>query len=139
MEGRSPGDLFGQTGILAELTKALAERALSTEMDVHLDEERAEEAHEGQNQAPNRRNGRSQKTVTTDSGKVVLDIPRDRNGTFDPLLIAKYQETVPNFVPDAFSYVIGKRSSNMMASWLLTACHSRTERFHSVDVALSAR
>ena len=48
-------------------------------------------------------------------------------------------ETVPNFVPDAFSYVIGKRSSNMMASWLLTACHSRTERFHSVDVALSAR
>ena len=50
-----------------------------------------------------------------------------------------YDETVPNFVPDAFSYVIGKRSSNMMASWLLTACHSRTERFHSVDVALSAR
>jgi hypothetical protein len=54
-------------------------------MDVHLDEERAEEAPEGQNQPSNRRNGRSQKTVTTDSGKVVLDIPRDRNGTFDPL------------------------------------------------------
>ena len=97
MEGRSPGDLFGQTGILAELTKALAERALSTEMDVHLDEERAEEAREGQNQPPNRRNGRSQKTVTTDSGKVVLDIPRDRNGTFDPLLIAKYQRRFPEF------------------------------------------
>jgi putative transposase len=45
-------------------------------MDVHLDEERAEEAPEGQNQPSNRRNGRSQKTVTTDSGKVVLDIPR---------------------------------------------------------------
>ncbi|MDE4188502.1 transposase, partial [Phaeobacter gallaeciensis] len=72
MEGRSPGDLFGKTGILAELTKALAERALSTEMDVHLDEERGEEPPEGQNQPPNRRNGRSQKTVTTDSGKVVL-------------------------------------------------------------------
>ena len=97
MEGRSPGDLFGKTGILAELTKALAERALSTEMDVHLDEERAEEVPEGQNQAPNRRNGRSQKTVTTDSGKVVLDIPRDRNGTFDPLLIAKYQRRFPEF------------------------------------------
>ena len=38
MEGRSPGDLFGKTGILAELTKALAERALSTELDFHLDE-----------------------------------------------------------------------------------------------------
>ena len=51
MEGRSPGDLFGKTGILAELTKALAERALSTELDVHLDEERAEEAPEGQRNA----------------------------------------------------------------------------------------
>lgn len=38
MEGRSPGDLFGKSGILAELPKALAERALTTEMDVHLDE-----------------------------------------------------------------------------------------------------
>ena len=42
MEGRAPGDLFGKDGILSELTKALAERALSTEMDIHLDEERAE-------------------------------------------------------------------------------------------------
>jgi len=93
MDGRSPGDLFGKSGILAELTKALAERALSAEMDVHLDEERTEEAPEGRN----RRNGSSQKTVTTDSGKVVLDIPRDRNGTFDPVLIAKYQRRFPEF------------------------------------------
>jgi len=77
MEGRSPGDLFGKSGILSELTKALAERALSTEMDVHLDEERTGEAPEGQNRLPNRRNGRRQKMVTTDSGKVVLDIPCD--------------------------------------------------------------
>ena len=55
MEGRAPGDLFGKDGILSELTKALAERALSTEMEVHLDEERAEEAPEGRNQPPNRR------------------------------------------------------------------------------------
>ena len=54
MAGCSPGDLFGKTGILAELTKALAERALSTEMDVHLDEERVEDAPDGQNQRPNR-------------------------------------------------------------------------------------
>lgn len=55
MEGRSPGDLLGKTGILAELTKALAERAPSTEMDVHLDEEPAQRVPEGQNQPPNRR------------------------------------------------------------------------------------
>jgi len=97
MEGRPPDDLFGKEGILSELTKALAERALTTEMEEHLGEERAEEAPEGQNQPPNRRNGSSRKTVTTDTGKVVLDIPRDRNGTFDPLLIAKYQRRFPEF------------------------------------------
>lgn len=48
-------------------------------------------------------------------------------------------ETVRYFVLWRFDYAIGKRSSNMIASWLFTACHSRTERFHSSDVALSAR
>jgi putative transposase len=83
MEGRSPGDLFGNVGILSELTKALAERALSTELDEHLSEERAQEPPEGQNQPANRRNhcpavyvymherGSSRKTVATDTGKVV--------------------------------------------------------------------
>lgn len=88
MEGRAPADLFGKDGILSEL---------STEMAVHLDEERAEEVPEGRNQPPNRRNGSSQKTVITDSGKVILDIPRDRNRTFDPMLIAKYQRRFPEF------------------------------------------
>ena len=97
MEGRSSGDLFGKEGILAELPKALAERALTAEMEEHLGAEREEGVAEGQNHPPNRRNGSSQKTVTTDSGKVILDIPRDRNGTFDPLLIAKYQRRFPEF------------------------------------------
>lgn len=97
MEGRKPGELFGKDGILQELTKALAERALTTELDEHLTEERADPPAEDANRPPNRRNGSSPKTVTTDSGKVVLDIPRDRNGTFDPLLIAKYQRRFPEF------------------------------------------
>ena len=97
MEGRDPGDLFGKGGILSELTKALAERALSMGLDAHLNEEHADLPAAGQNDPPNRRNGSSQKTVTTGSGKVVLDIPRDRNGTFDPLLIAKYQRRFPEF------------------------------------------
>ena len=115
MKGRPAGDLFGKQGILAALTKALAERALGAELDEHLaleaqESQGAEEA-QGLNEAgperplpaangprgPNRRNGTSQKTVTTDSGKIVLDIPRDRNGSFDPLLIAKYQRRFPEF------------------------------------------
>jgi Transposase and inactivated derivatives len=97
MDGRSPGDLFGKDGVLAELTKALAERALRVELDTHLIDEHADLPPDGHNHPTNRRNGSSQKTVTTDSGKVVLDIPRDRNGSFDPLLIAKYQRRFPEF------------------------------------------
>jgi len=54
MEGGSPGDLFGKAVIPSELTKALAVRALKTEMDREQDDE----APEGLNQPPNRRNGR---------------------------------------------------------------------------------
>ena len=66
MKDRSPGDLFGKDGILSELTKALAERALTTELDEHLGEERAAAPDEGANRPANQRNGASQKTVTTD-------------------------------------------------------------------------
>ena len=97
MAGRSPGDLFGKDGVLSELTKALAERALGAELGEHLDAERSAPPGEGANQPANRRNGTSPKTVTTEAGKVVLDIPRDRNGTFDPLLIGKYQRRFPEF------------------------------------------
>ena len=97
MEGRKPGDLFGKDGILQELTKTLAERALRNELDAHLTEERADPQPEGANRPPNRRDGSSQKTVTTDSGEVVLDIPRDRNGSFDPVLIVRSLRWFPEF------------------------------------------
>lgn len=49
-------------------------------MEEHLGEERTEDAPEGQTRTPDRRNASSRKTVTTDTGEVVLDIPRDRDG-----------------------------------------------------------
>jgi putative transposase len=63
---------------------------LSAEMDVHLDDD-------DQQAAGNHRNGYSQKTVTMADDRVVLDIPRDRNGQFDPLLIPKYARRFPGF------------------------------------------
>ncbi|MCQ4162980.1 IS256 family transposase [Roseomonas sp. GC11] len=75
-------------GLLAELKKALAERVLNAEMEHHL----AGEGGEG-----NSRNGYGRKTVTTESGKLTLEIPRDRQGSFDPQLIAKYQHRFPGF------------------------------------------
>lgn len=76
--------------LAGELKKALAERMLGAEMDVHL----AEEAESG---AGNHRNGSSPKTVDTGSERIVLDIPRDRQGHFDPVLIGKYQRRFPGF------------------------------------------
>ena len=72
------------------LKKGLSERVLNAELDAHLDAETADGK-------TNRHNGRSQKTVLTGTSKVTLDIPRDRAGTFDPQLIAKYQRRFPDF------------------------------------------
>ena len=90
LAGRDPQDLFAKDGLVDELKKALSERILNTELDEHLGEERAEGN-------ANRRNGSSQKTVLTGTSKVRLSIPRDRAGTFDPKLIAKYQRRFPDF------------------------------------------
>lgn len=76
--------------LAAELKKALAERMLGAEMDVHL-------IGEAEKAAGNHRNGTSPKTVDTGSERLVLDIPRDRQGRFDPILIGKYQRRFPGF------------------------------------------
>lgn len=90
LAGRDPTELFGKDGLLDELKKALSERILNTELDQHLLGERSEGGG-------NRRNGSSRKTVLTGTSKVTLDIPRDRDGTFDPQLIAKYKRRFPEF------------------------------------------
>ena len=77
-----------QGGLLDSLKKALAERALNAEMDHHL-------GHA--DEAGNNRNGYGRKTVVTDTGKIEIEVPRDRQGSFDPQLIAKYQRRFPGF------------------------------------------
>jgi transposase-like protein len=97
------------------MMKSALERMLNTEMDVHLGrktlssdaEQPPEKAHtleepvapEGANgkRSPNRRNGRSKKTVQGDMGELTLTTPRDRDGTFQPQLIGKHQRRVPGF------------------------------------------
>jgi putative transposase len=77
-----------RTAFCDELKKALADRALNAEMDHHLVAEAG---------AGNSRNGYGRKTVTTDGGKFELEVPRDRQSSFDPQLIAKYQRRFPGF------------------------------------------
>ena len=88
LAGADARTAFEQGGLLDELKKAFTERALNAEMDHHL----AGEGGEG-----NSRNGYGRKSVVTDSGKLALEIPRDRQASFDPQLIAKYQRRFPGF------------------------------------------
>src|SRR3954470_3056266 len=87
LSGTDAATALQQGGLLDELKKALAERALNAEMDHHLG---------GEAGAGNSRNGYGRKTVLTDNGgRIALEVPRDRQGSFDPQLIAKYQRRFP--------------------------------------------
>ena len=78
---------FNRDGLFDQLKKALAERMLKSELEHHLSED----------ETGNVRNGFGKKTVLSDAGAMELSIPRDRNGSFDPQLIAKYQRRFPGF------------------------------------------
>src|SRR3954469_1667631 len=87
LAGADPKAAFAKDGLLDELKKALAERALNAEMDHHL---------EGDGRG-NSRNGYGRKTGLTETGRIEFEVPRDRQATFDPQLIAKYQRRFPGF------------------------------------------
>ena len=86
LEGKRPEEVVGQGGLLEDLTKRLLERALEGELTGHLGYEK--HATEGRN-GGNSRNGHSRKRVKTDAGEVEIEIPRDRQGTFEPQLVPK--------------------------------------------------
>lgn len=86
LAGADPKTAFDPNGLLDGLKKALAERVLNAEMDHHLAGE-----------SGNSRNGYGAKTVLTETGRIDLAIPRDRQSSFDPQLIAKYQRRFPGF------------------------------------------
>ncbi len=76
----------GPDGLLAQITKSVLERALDVEIADHLGFEHGDPAGNG---SGNSRNGHGRKTVLTTSGPVDLEVPRDRNGTFDPQIVPK--------------------------------------------------
>jgi putative transposase len=90
----TPEEITGPNGLLKQLTGALIERALQAEMTGHL----GYEAHaRGGRGSGNSRNGTSPKRLTTDQGEVTIDVPRDRNGSFEPVLIKKHQRRFDGF------------------------------------------
>ena len=100
--------------LLRLMMKSALEQMLSTELDVHLGRkakpvveqsppasaaivESASPVEPPAGRKPNRRNGRSRKTVQGDLGELALDTPRDRHGTFEPQLIPKHQRRLAGF------------------------------------------
>ena len=91
---KSSDDLLGKNGVLKQLTKDLVERMLEAEMTDHLGYDK--HAPEGRGSG-NSRNGSSPKTVVGDQGEIPIDVPRDRNGDFEPQVVPKGQRRLPGF------------------------------------------
>ena len=91
---KKPEDVLGQNGLLKQLTKALLERAMNAELTHHLGYEKHKRAVEKEENA---RNGSSEKTLETDQGEMVVQIPRDRNSTFEPQIVRKHQRRFAGF------------------------------------------
>lgn len=91
---KGPEDLIGEQGLLKELTKALLERAMQAELTHHLGYEKHHPAGRG---SGNSRNGTSSKTVKGDFGAAVIEVPRDRNGTFEPKIVPRHERRFTGF------------------------------------------
>ncbi len=89
-----PEDLLGEDGLFKQLKKALLERALGAELTHHLGYEKGDPAGRG---TGNNRNGTSAKTVLTEDGSVEIDVPRDRNGSFEPQIVPKGETRLDGF------------------------------------------
>jgi len=83
-----PEDLTGPDGLLKELFKRLIESAGGAELGMHLGYEKGDPAGRG---SGNSRNGTTSKTLRTELGDVQVDMPRDRNGSFEPQIVPKGQ------------------------------------------------
>jgi putative transposase len=90
----SEQEIAGPGGLLAQLTKRLVERALEVELTDHVGYEPHQEPPGG---TGNTRNGTSPKTLVTEHGRVEIDAPRDRNGTFEPQIVRKRQRRFEGF------------------------------------------
>ena len=88
----SPAEL---EGLFQQFKKAVRERALGSEMSHHLGYAPSQDKPEGA--GVSHRNGKSAKTVLTDAGALRIDVPRDREGSFEPQLIGKHERRFTGF------------------------------------------
>lgn len=90
---KKPEDLLGENGIFKQLKKALLERALGGELTHHLGYEKNEKAET----TSNSRNGKTRKTLLGQDGELTIEVPRDRDGSFEPQVVKKHQRRFDGF------------------------------------------
>ncbi len=93
--------ISGKGGVLAPLLKQLTEAALEAELESHIADD----------VVPNRKNGRSRKTLKTSEGRIDLETPRDRAGTFEPQFIKKHQTSVSDEIETRILSMYGRGMS----------------------------
>lgn len=91
---KGPEDLIGEQGLLKQLTKALVERAMQAELTHHLGYKKHDPTGRG---SGNTRNGVSKKTLQGDFGRTEIEVPRDRNGTFQPQIVPPHERRFTGF------------------------------------------
>ena len=82
-------NVLGKEGLIKQLSKCILERALEAEMQAHLGYDRYE-----RNTSENARNGSFKKNLTTENGQLGLEVPRDRKGSFEPVIVKKKQTRI---------------------------------------------
>src|SRR5919199_4586143 len=90
----APKDILGEHGLLRQLTTRLVERALEAELTEHLGY--VPHARNGSG-SDNCRNGKGKKTVQTETAQFDIEVPRDRDGSFEPQLVKKRQRRLDGF------------------------------------------
>ena len=89
LEGcRGPDDFYGPNGLVKQLSKALIERMMEAELTEQIGYGKSEP---GEKATSNRRNGKSSKTLRTDQGPMEIEVPRDRDSEYEPLVVRKHQ------------------------------------------------
>jgi putative transposase len=117
-------ELLGDGGLIAEFSKRILERALDEELTEELGYERGDPAGRG---SGNSRNGTTPKRVLTEIGAVDLDVPRDRNGVFDPKIVPKGATRLKGFNDNVVALYAQGMSTRDIRKTL--------KRFYDVDVS----
>jgi transposase-like protein len=122
--GLTQDEVVGQDGLVKMLTGKILQRALEAEMTEHLGYEKNSNA--GDNSG-NNRNGHTEKTVLLENGKTAIDVPRDRNGTFEPIIVPKHEKRAPLFNDQVISMYASGMSDRKIREHI--------ERIYNVEVS----